>query len=482
MKKFTDWSVRLKLLSAFLAITGCLIFLGAVSIIKTHKVAAAGIKMAEELSPVDNATRDILLAMVNEETGTRAFLVTGQEASLSAYTRGHNQLIEDLKYLDAHQFDPALKRVVDNEIKPQTQGLEATFGHLAGLVRSGQIEKARTHIGDAKKQFGVFRETMDGVSKRLDELAKDAETEIKTEYAETIKLVIASTVAACLLSIGLSWLLARLITEPLGQLSRAASLLAQGDVNQHIRIASRDETGQLATSFVALMEYQKAMAVIAEAIATGDLTGDISPKSEQDTLGNAFAGMAANLRVLIREVSDSAQEVASASVQLSGSTGRAGRASETIAGAIQEVAQAASQSALTTQELAKGSEHQAHTATEAAAAMERLQAAITQLRRGGQQQQSAAQQADDGMQKAATSVEAVAHSARQMAASAQETAVIAKAGGHAVQQTISSMERIKEQMQTSAEKVRELSGKSLQIGAIVDTIDQIAEQTKSARS
>ena len=60
------------------------------------------------------------------------------------------------------------------------------------------------------------------------------------------------------------------------------------------------------------------------------------------------------------------------------------------------------------------------------------------------------------------------------AATSEETA---NQGGAAVRETIQSMDRIQKQVALSAEAVRLLGEKQEQIGAIVRTIDEIAEQT-----
>jgi methyl-accepting chemotaxis protein len=81
------------------------------------------------------------------------------------------------------------------------------------------------------------------------------------------------------------------------------------------------------------------------------------------------------------------------------------------------------------------------------------------------------------MHEAARIVEEVAASAQQMTGTAQQAALVAQTGGKAVEQTITSMNRIQRQVQESSGIVKELGQKGREIGAIVETINQIAEQT-----
>jgi diguanylate cyclase (GGDEF)-like protein len=62
-------------------------------------------------------------------------------------------------------------------------------------------------------------------------------------------LLVAVLAAALLLSALIGWLLARLITRPLAELSEAAARVAAGDLDTRIGTTSRDEVGQLAGAF-----------------------------------------------------------------------------------------------------------------------------------------------------------------------------------------------------------------------------------------
>ena len=62
-----------------------------------------------------------------------------------------------------------------------------------------------------------------------------------------------------------------------------------GDLDQKIDINRQDEIGDLARTFNNMMTYLKEMAAISEAIAGGDLTVAVEPRSKSDTLAHAFS-------------------------------------------------------------------------------------------------------------------------------------------------------------------------------------------------
>ncbi len=265
-----------------------------------------------------------------------------------------------------------------------------------------------------------------------------------------VGLIVSVLASALLLRFG------RSVAKPLRQMAQTATAIAEGRLTQQVTHHSADETGTLAEAFRKMLAYMQEMAQVARRIADGDLTMKIAPRSDQDELGHAFSTMVTSLRQTTRQLAEASAMLASTS---------------------QQMAAATEQSSRGTQDVAKGSEQLARTASEAAQAVDELEAAIQQVKAGSGSQKQSAAEAELGMQQAAQAVEEVARSAQQMSASAQQAAAVAQTGGQAVQETIQTMSRVQEQALVSAQRVKELDRLGQQIGAIVETIEQIAEQT-----
>ena len=95
----------------------------------------------------------------------------------------------------------------------------------------------------------------------------------------------------------------------------AADRISEGDLDIRIVARSEDEIGRMAAAFGRMVEYLRGTVAAAEAIARGDLSTDVTPKSERDVLGTAVAGMARALRELVGELSRAAQTVGGSSQQ-----------------------------------------------------------------------------------------------------------------------------------------------------------------------
>ncbi|MBN1993372.1 MAG: HAMP domain-containing protein [Anaerolineae bacterium] len=174
----------------------------------------------------------------------------------------------------------------------------------------------------------------------------------------------------------------------------------------------------------------KQVAAVAEGIAGGDLNQTITVKSKDEIgdMATAFRQMILNLSTLIGQVQQSAKQVADASQQLNASSEQAGAASQQVASTSQQVAQ--------------GTGRQTQAVTEITTNVEQIARAAEGVARGSQEQ--------------ARSVQTTSELINEMAGLVESVSRIA---GDAV------------------EKVKEMGGRSREIGRIVETIDDIADKT-----
>jgi methyl-accepting chemotaxis protein len=226
-----------------------------------------------------------------------------------------------------------------------------------------------------------------------------------------------------------------LVTRSLREMAEAAEGLAEGDVDQHVTVDSRDEVGRVAKAFGDMIEYLGEASDAARRIANADLTIDVQPRSERDALGTSLATMTTNLRQILGEVSSTAGDVSASSQQLASTSDEAGRA-------VGEIATAVSG-------LATGAESQVCS-----------------------------------MESARTLIEGVVSATAQSAVTAQETVAatedarrVAHEGADAVQGASDAMAAVREASEHATAAIRRLGTKSERIDSIVGTITGIAAQT-----
>jgi methyl-accepting chemotaxis protein len=116
-------------------------------------------------------------------------------------------------------------------------------------------------------------------------------------------------------------------------------------------------------------------------------------------------------------------------------------------------------------------------AEQLASASEEISASATQMAQGSETQQGQTQQIATAMQEMAASVAQVSTNSNQVATNAGHAANDARDGGRVVDRAVEMMHQVATAVGTVAQQVGELGRRSDQIGKIVGVIDEIADQT-----
>ncbi len=262
---------------------------------------------------------------------------------------------------------------------------------------------------------------------------------------------------------GVAFVVANSIANPVLAVTGIARKLAIGDVNQTVEVKSRNEIGVLAAAFQQMIGYQQQIAGVAAQIAEGDLTANVTPQSDKDVMGQAFVQMIVNLRSLIGQTQQGANQVASASQQLNATADQS--------------SQAGQQVAITIQQVAEGANQQAQSVTETSNNVEQVSRAAEGIARGAQEQAQGVQKTSDLINEMNDIVGQVGQVAGAVTQANANVTQAARHGVTAVEQTGQGMESIRTRTATAAKKVKEMKVRSKAIGRIVETINTIADKT-----
>ncbi|MGE5417285.1 MAG: methyl-accepting chemotaxis protein [Acidobacteriota bacterium] len=131
--------------------------------------------------------------------------------------------------------------------------------------------------------------------------AKDTKNQNSTIADQASNNLKWMAIVAAFLSLLLGLLVAWLISKPLIELEKAAEKLAEGDVAVQINFASKDEVGNLAAAFTAMLDNIRNQAGVAEKIAAGDVSVQVKLASDRDLMGMKLSEMANNIKALMQE-------------------------------------------------------------------------------------------------------------------------------------------------------------------------------------
>jgi methyl-accepting chemotaxis protein len=225
----------------------------------------------------------------------------------------------------------------------------------------------------------------------------------------------------------------------------------------------KDEVGMIGKAFDQLINYMQEMGIAAGAIANKNLAVTVTPKSNKDELGNAFARMIVELRSIISQVAENAETVSAAASQLATASDQSGKATNQIATTIQQVA--------------LGTTQQSEDVAKTSSSVEQMGRAIEGVAKGAQEQAKAISKASAVTTRINTAIEQVANNAQSVTRDSAEAAKHSRNGAQTVKDTILGMEAIRNKVSLSASKVQEMGNRSGEIGVIVETIEDIASQT-----
>jgi len=393
---------------------------------------------------------------------------------------------------DALHDDPEMYAELKAMHEPGTKLFEiVNTTYLPAAIAGDAAEVLRIRGDELEPLFFEHQSGVAAVVARAETQLNDAET--RAEGQTQTALIIQLTVALGVVVVGLVFgvLIMRSIRGPVELLKGVAERIAVGDVNQTIALQSKDELGQLAESFRGMIVYLKEMAGAADQLSTGDLTVEVTPRSEGDQLGKSLHKMVDGLRDMAQALASNAEQVASASEQMAQASEQAGQATQQIAVTMQQVARGSTQQAASItatassveemrraiDSVAHGSQEQATAIGTTSEAMSRLSTAVGDIRRAASDQAASMKRAAEMRDGLADTLHQVAQATDAVVSEALSSAKAADEGIKFAVQTMDGMQRVNDTTEQLAGRVRDLGRRSGQIGTIVETIDDIASQT-----
>ncbi len=268
----------------------------------------------------------------------------------------------------------------------------------------------------------------------------------------TVMTWIASILALVALGGGMviAYYVPRSITDPLFHLMLVAREIGDsGDLDQKIDIERQDEIGELSKSFNKMIAYLREMAGFSEAIAGGDLSVQVQPRSQRDTLGRAFSEMTIGLRALVKSTRDSASQVAGGSNEVASASDESAKINVQAASAIDEVTSTMHEMSINVQNMVKNTQTQASSVSETSASIDQMVA----------------------------SIQRVADTAKVLLDISQRSREEVQSGIQTMEKTTDGLNKINGSIQASSGIIRALGTRADDIGKIIEVIDDLAEQT-----
>ncbi|HSH44943.1 MAG TPA: methyl-accepting chemotaxis protein, partial [Longimicrobiales bacterium] len=217
----------------------------------------------------------------------------------------------------------------------------------------------------------------------------------------------------------------------------------------------------------------------AEAVASGDLTGRIEARGN-DEIGRLVAslnGMAGRLRGMVGQVNEATTQVASASEQIAASSERISATVDQQVGSTDAMSSSIEEIAAQISRVAQNAEALAASVDETSSSIGEMGQAIQSTAENSEALGSAVDQTSTTMEQVAASVAQAEAHARETRQIADAAARDAEAGGAAVSQMTAGIRGIHQEMETLVDTIRQLGRSGESVGRISEIMEDIADQT-----
>jgi methyl-accepting chemotaxis protein len=445
-----------KLYLGFGAVLAIMLALFIINIFTVRREYNARSTVASTLSDV-KAIETVRFQMMENRLYLGNYLLSGDLRDEEKTNNGVNDLSQLLKDAGSKVSDASLKAAFVQVGEDERSWAEDFATPM--IAKRHQVDAGDATVSDLQiyylqhdpnswfnKSSTVLDEANLAVRKALDDSNSSAAS------ATTLSTIITTvgTFLAILLGGFIAFFTAKSIKEPLYHLIDVARRIGEsGDLDQSIDIHRNDEVGLLASNFNKMIVHLKDMAAVSAAIAEGQLSVSVLPRSPQDTMAVAFTRMTHGLRDLVRQVRDSASQVASGSGQMASASDESAKVSVQAASAIDEVTSTMHEMSINVQNVVKNTQVQASSVAETSASIDQM----------------------------VTSIQRVADTAKLLVDISHRSREEVQTGMVTMDKATEGLNRTSHAIQSSAEIIDVLGRRADDIGKIIGVIDDLAEQT-----
>jgi methyl-accepting chemotaxis protein len=413
---------------------------------------------------VINEADELMIQLLNMETGERGFALTDDEAFLEPYESGWQTYQEHYNTLHELVSDNPAQQNRLESINEEVRAWKAdVLDYVIALRRQVNDDEAEIREIDEFITSGQGKERLDSIRAQMEtfratEVALLDERSIESQNAATLLLwvLIGGIALTVVIGMVIAVVVAERISRRINEVAAAASSMAAGNLDiVHTVPEGRDEVGILATAFTSMANTIRSQ-IQEQRRINEELRAANSMKVAKEYLEgvvlsySTFASEVSqgNLKTRL-DLGDDQDDLTQLGHNLN-------RMVESLHGMTIQVQQASGDIAAAAAEILTATTQQASSSTEQSSAISQTTTTVEEVK-------SIAQQ--------------VAQQAEQVARESKDMLNVAQQGSSVVEKTIGSMEVIHNQVESMAQTIRALSERTQTIGEITKTVSELADQS-----
>ncbi len=352
MSFFANLKISRKLATAF----ACLIVitLGVSGLIYSRVVfIQQSAHWTEHTYQVLEGLQQVMEGMVDQETGLRGYLLSGDQNFLAPYKSGKGMFDEAFARVQQLTSDNPLEQQRLSQIQDLAQ---KWHDQVAGQEISLMAPTASQDQARKMEASGIGKKSMDGIRQIITEMDKterglkekrDADEASAFHMAYTLTL--AGGVVSLLTAIGFGVLLTRGIAGPITRMTGSMKRLAEGDKTVAISgIGRKDEIGAMAEA----VQVFKDTAIEAERLSAAQAEEQASRERRAQRLDELTRGFETKVGNLVQSLSSAASEMEATAQAMSSTAEQTNHQSIAVAAASEQASANVQTVATATEELA----------------------------------------------------------------------------------------------------------------------------------
>jgi signal transduction histidine kinase len=155
------------------------------------------------LFPLKTHSQDLVLQMVNEETGVRGYMLTSDRRTLQPYFIGRRTVLTDLSRISALTSSRPDLHAQLKPIRYEIQALDGYFDRQITFVADGRLgrERARTDVLGGQLLFGRFRHDSRALAASITTFVDQTRSDERRTFTRAVSLLGASGLFALAIAI-----------------------------------------------------------------------------------------------------------------------------------------------------------------------------------------------------------------------------------------------------------------------------------------
>jgi serine phosphatase RsbU (regulator of sigma subunit)/CHASE3 domain sensor protein len=229
------WSLRRRITVLTASAAVLLLLLGGVAAAEAHASAHSAEHQRDVVLPAAVASRSLLASLVDQETGERGYLITGQDQFLQPYTTGQTRVTALFQSLRNHVGRADLK-LLDAVVAADQLWLTSTAVPEIADVRAGNRQAAinQEASGSGLMEFNNLRTAVGALSGALESELSQSERTVRRESQLTFVLVLVESAGTILAAVGAQACLRRWVNDPIERLAGDVRVVAQGQLDHTV--------------------------------------------------------------------------------------------------------------------------------------------------------------------------------------------------------------------------------------------------------